>query len=268
MENYTGSFGYQWNIHAKTQLDSVTGLPISADRLFATTLWPRSMEGMKILEAGSGAGRFTEVLLGTGAEVHSFDYSDAVDANRANNGHNPKLTLFRGDIFDIRYPPETFDKVICIGVLQHTPDPERAFKGLARQVKPGGELVVDCYARRLTALISWKYVLRPITRRMSKQRLYGIVQEAVPLLLPLALGLHKVIGRVGLKLVPVAAFPEYCLPYSTHVGWSVCDTFDRLSPAFDNPQTIEALKRWFAQARFSESTVERGANGVVGRGRK
>ncbi len=61
------SFGYQWNVHRKTQLDSYTGLPISRNRLFSVTKWPDKLEGELILEAGSGAGRFTEVLLQTGA---------------------------------------------------------------------------------------------------------------------------------------------------------------------------------------------------------
>ena len=42
LNNYSESFGYQWNIHQKTQLDSYTGLPISKKRLYAATL-----DGMK-----------------------------------------------------------------------------------------------------------------------------------------------------------------------------------------------------------------------------
>src|SRR5512139_1302861 len=83
--NYADSFGFQWNVHAKTQLDSHSGLPISANRVFEVTAWPRDMRGQRVLEAGSGAGRFSEVLLATGAELVSFDFSTAVDANWANN---------------------------------------------------------------------------------------------------------------------------------------------------------------------------------------
>ena len=82
------------------------------------------------MEAGSGAGRFTEVLLQTGAEVFSFDYSNAVEANLSNNGEKLNLHLFQGDILNIPFPEEYFDKVICLGVLQHTPDPEKAFISL------------------------------------------------------------------------------------------------------------------------------------------
>ena len=82
--NYAESFGFQWNIHAQTQLDSYSKLPISRDRLFGAIGGEEDLRGQRILEAGSGAGRFTEVLVSTGADVTTFDYSSAVDANARN----------------------------------------------------------------------------------------------------------------------------------------------------------------------------------------
>src|SRR5687768_15402364 len=64
-EHYAGSFGLQWNAHRRTQLDSFTGLPLSRGRLFQVTGWRAELSGQTILEAGSGAGRFTEVLVTT-----------------------------------------------------------------------------------------------------------------------------------------------------------------------------------------------------------
>ena len=56
------------------------------------------LERKKVLEIGSGAGRFTELLVATGAEVVSCDFSSAVDANFKNNGENKNLFLFQGDL--------------------------------------------------------------------------------------------------------------------------------------------------------------------------
>ena len=96
--NYARNFGLQWQIHAKTQLDSCIGATYSRDRFFQTTGWPERMAGERVLEVGSGAGRFTEVILKTGARVYSFDLSDAVLANYANNARHPDLCLFQGDL--------------------------------------------------------------------------------------------------------------------------------------------------------------------------
>ncbi|HKE93676.1 MAG TPA: methyltransferase domain-containing protein, partial [Povalibacter sp.] len=160
-EQYAGSFGFQWNKFRRTQLDSSVGLPLSRDRLMAVTAFDSDMSGCTILEAGSGAGRFTEVLVATGADIHSFDLSTAVDANWANNGRAANLQLFQASIFDVPLREQAFDHVVCLGVLQHTPDPDRAFRSLARHVKPGGQISIDVYARRLRALVAWKYLLRP-----------------------------------------------------------------------------------------------------------
>jgi SAM-dependent methyltransferase len=226
------------------------------------------LEGERILEAGSGAGRFTEVLLETGAKVFSFDYSVAVDANWANNGRNPNLCLFQGDIYQIPLQEKAFDKVICLGVLQHTPDPERAFQNLVKYVRPGGQLVVDVYARSWIALMQWKYVLRPLTKRMDKEMLYEIIARVVPVLLPIAVVLRKLTGPIGARLVPIVEYSNLGLPYEVNKAWAILDTFDMYSPAHDRPQTTTTVRRWYDQAGFEEVAVERGPNGVVARGRR
>jgi SAM-dependent methyltransferase len=267
-QNYTESFGFQWNKHRKTQLDSFTGLPISRERFFASTGWPEKMPGQLILEAGCGAGRFTEILIATEAEIFSFDFSAAVEANRENNGWCARLLLFQADIFDLPLPEASFDKVMCLGVLQHTPDPERAFRSLAARVKPGGELVVDVYRKDLLSLLQWKYFLRPITKRISKEVLYGLLCKTVPALLPAAAFLRRVAGRAGARLIPVVDYSHLGMPPAVARGWAILDTFDMYSPVYDRPQTLRAVARWFETSGFEDIEVKRGHNGVVGKGRR
>jgi SAM-dependent methyltransferase len=267
-EDYSESFGYQWNLHHDTQLDSVTGRPISRDRLFEVTGWPENLQGETVLEAGSGAGRFTEVLLQTGAELFSFDYSSAVEANRRNNGRRERLHLFQGDIRRIPLRPGTFDKVLCLGVIQHTPDPEKSFRSLATQVRPGGELAIDVYAKRLSAMLQWKYLLRPFTKCMEKRRLYGIVTSSVDALLPATIFLKRVAGAAGGRLMPIVEFSHLGFSGELNRQWAILDTFDMYSPAHDHPQSLSDVKRWFSEAGFIDVVVIYGPNGVVGRGRK
>ncbi|MEK9141290.1 MAG: hypothetical protein AAB308_09580, partial [Nitrospirota bacterium] len=47
--NYAGSFGYQWNLHRRAQLDSHTGLMISSTRLFNVTGWSEDLRGQHVL---------------------------------------------------------------------------------------------------------------------------------------------------------------------------------------------------------------------------
>lgn len=267
-EYYAGSFGLQWNTHRSTQLDSHTGIPLSRHRLFQVTGWSSDLRGQTILEAGSGAGRFTEVLVSTGADVLSFDLSAAVDANHANNGHSENLVIVQADMMAIPIRPLSMDKVICLGVLQHTPDPAAAFRSLTKCVRPGGELVVDLYAARLRAMLSWKYVLRPLSTRMQNERLYRLIAAVTPKLVPLSAWLYRVAGRWGSRLLPIVQYDHLDLPPALNREWAILDTFDMYAPAHDHPQTRGTVKRWYEEAGFVDVAVGYGPNGVIARGRR
>ncbi|HOW43035.1 MAG TPA: methyltransferase domain-containing protein [Candidatus Omnitrophota bacterium] len=266
--NYCDSFGLQWNRHRKAQLDKFNGFHFSRDRLFAQTGWPQDLRGQRVLEAGSGAGRFTQILLETGAEVYSFDYSRAVDANRENNGQASNLLLFQADIYHIPLEKGSFDKVLCLGVLQHTPDPSAAFAGLAQYLKPGGQIVIDVYRKSLVSLMHWKYLLRPLFRRMDRQRLYALMEKWVDRMIVPAAVFRKMLGPLGARLLPIAEYSHLGLSAELNREWALLDTFDMYAPAFDLPQTSGSVERWFARAGLTAVSVEKGYNGLVARGKK
>jgi 2-polyprenyl-3-methyl-5-hydroxy-6-metoxy-1,4-benzoquinol methylase len=39
------------------------------------------------------------------------------------------------------------DRLFCIGVIQHTPDPRGALHSLVSHVRPGGDIVADIYPK-------------------------------------------------------------------------------------------------------------------------
>ena len=81
--NYTASFGFQWNKFQKTQIDRESrNSSQSRERFFAETGWEHEdLTGKNILEVGSGAGRFSQIVLEhTKGNLYSVDYSDAVTA--------------------------------------------------------------------------------------------------------------------------------------------------------------------------------------------
>ena len=267
-EHYAGSFGLQWNTHRRTQLDSYTGIPLSRRRVFEVSGWSEDLRGQTILEAGSGAGRFTEVLTSTGADVFSFDLSTAVEANYSNNGRHPNLCLMQADLSAIPVRPRSIDKVLCLGVLQHTPDPADAFRSLTKPVRPGGELVIDVYAARLGSLISWKYLLRPLTKRMDRQRLYRVIAGVTPPLVPVSTRLSRLLGRTGARMLPIVQYDHLGLSPALNRDWAVLDTFDMYAPAHDHPQTLETVRQWYRDAGFVDVAVANGPNGIIARGRR
>lgn len=272
-DSYAASFGEQWNRYRRTQIDRFNGTTLSRDRLFRDTRWtPEELRGQRVLEVGCGAGRFTQVLLDAGADLFSLDYSSAVDACWTNLGPHPRLALAQADLFQMPFAPNSFDKVFCFGVVQHTPDVRRAFMSLLPFLRPGGKLAVDVYPKTpwVTRWTS-KYWYRPVTKRMPRDLLRRIVEWYVPRWIPIDNRLQRV--RVLRYVVP-ALVP--CWNYTGDLPldeeqirqWAILDTFDALSPRYDSPQTVETVRSWFDEAGLTDIDVRPGGNGVIGTGRK
>lgn len=270
-ENYASSFGFEWRQHARTQLDKFNGTTVSKERFFRETGWAEDLSGQRILEVGCGSGRFTQVALDTGAEVFSIDYSDAVGVSLENNGPHSGLTLAQADLYALPFKPGTFDKVFCIGVLQHTPRVKEAFLGLLPYLKESGEIVIDVYAKSWESYFTPKYWMRTITKRLPKGFLYSAVTRITPLLLPIKVWLRKntpAVGRYVAGIVPVANFSGmYHLSRRQLLEWSILDTFDDLSPQYDSPQRLDEVRHWFEEPPLTDVLVNIVSPGIIrGRG--
>jgi SAM-dependent methyltransferase len=250
--SYADSFGMQWNKFRKTQLDSHSGHPISADRFWQSTGWrPEDIAGQWVLDGGCGAGRFAEIALQAGARVVAIDYSSAVDACYANLKHHPTLHVVQADLYALPFANGTFPFVYSLGVLQHTPDVARAFAALRAMLARRGRLCVDFYRKSWRSLLNPKYWLRPVTKRIPRAHLFAICESAVPRLFECSrwLGRVPLIGPGLKRLVPVANYVGILpLSHAQHLEWSLLDTFDMLSPEFDHPQTERTVRSWFERA--------------------
>jgi SAM-dependent methyltransferase len=271
-ENYASSFGFQWQRFHSLQIDKVMGNNFSRDRFVAGTQWPARLEGERILEAGSGAGRFTQLALETGADVYSFDLSDAVDANYQNNGGEANLNLFQASIYEIPLRPATFDKVFCFGVLQHCPDVKRAFLGLIPLLRPGGEIVVDVYQMH-TGIPPLKYWARPFLKRMKTETIYKLLSWTIPPAFEVKKVLHGIpkIGPLLAKVIPIGPIshaPRLNYTDDELKQVKILSALDMLSPKYDQPQKIETVRQWFDEAGLVEIQIWIGYNGINARGRR
>jgi SAM-dependent methyltransferase len=269
--NYADNFGMQWNHFAKTQLDSYSGHGISADRFWMATGWNAAeMDGRWVLDVGCGSGRFAEVALSSGAQVVALDYSSAVDACYKNLHHHPNLHVIQGDIYSLPFARNSFSFVYSLGVLQHTPDVAKAFASLPPIVREGGRLCVDYYEKSFKSLLLPKYWLRPFTKGMEKQKLFSRLEKIVPILLPISrmLGRIPVVGKHLKRTIPVANYEGmYPLTEKQLREWALLDTFDWLSPTYDNPQTNRSARLYMESANMEEVEVLK-AGHLVARGKK
>ncbi len=271
-ENYAQAFGDQWNRFPRTQLDSHTGLALSERRLARCMHGALShIAGKRVLEAGSGAGRFTEVLLKRGAIVHSFDYSSAVEANAANNGSSERLTLVQADIRHIPFANEAYDFVVCLGVLQHTPDPEESIRSLWQRVKPGGSLVIDHYRRRIRNYLPPPLGVAGIAYRryflrLPKERRFDAVKRVFDFWFPWVWRFRdsRILQLVLSRLTPIVSYyPHFGLrDREMYYEWMLLDTHDAMTDVYKHRRTPGELRRVLQRFGALDIRVTLGGNGV------
>ena len=101
-DNYAASFGYQWNLFRKEQIDSHNGTTLSADRLWSETGWkPEELKGKWVLDVGCGAGRFLDAASRSDGEIVGVDISSAIDAAKINLEGRENIHFVQASIYDL-----------------------------------------------------------------------------------------------------------------------------------------------------------------------
>ncbi len=259
-EHYAGSFGFQWQLHSQTQLDTAESTRSEVAFRNRTGLRPEDLAGKLVLDVGCGMGRFAEVATRWGAHVVGVDLSLAAEV-AARNLARREATIFQADVFELPFAANSFDIIYSIGVLHHTPDCERAFKMLPGLLKPGGRIAIWLYSR----YHNWykmSDVYRKVTRRMSPRLLHKLCYGAVPLY-----GIHQVLRKIPLVGRPASGVLAYAIPFAFDEDpkWRVLDTFDWYSPWYQSKHTYEEVFRWFEDCDLEDLRVVLQPIAVTGR---
>ena len=272
--NYASNFGLQWNKFQLTQFDSQTGLSLTEKRLTESSGWDlQNLEGKLVLELGSGAGRFTEVLKKYGALVVTIDLSDAIFANKRNND-DKNILFLKGSIEDLYLLKNIFDFVLCYGVAQHTPDPKRIYKLSCSYARQGGLISIDHYIKVWYPCSFYhpKYFWRHITRQMDPQKLLRILSFYLPFYIKFDTFLIWILPRkvsiVLRGLIPIPCWNYYGIPNipqdkESLLEWAIMDTFDALGARYDYPASIAEVSKWVKDIDLADYEVKKGGNGIV-----
>ena len=269
-ENYASAFGLQWQTYAKTQLDSFSKTSITQDRLERCLGMPISgLKDKSVLEVGAGAGRFTELLVKGGGLIHSIDLSVAVDVNKENIGNVSNYKIAQASVYDIPYANNLFDYVVCLGVIQHTPDSEKTIKCLAEKVKPGGMLVIDHYIWRVGYYSTLTPIFRAILKEMNPEKSQRIVNNLVDFFFPIHWKLKDkgiinwLVHRVSPLIVYIRDFPEQDRQF--HYEWSKLDTYDQLTDYYKHLRSMNDIRKTLEGLNGKNIWMNKGGNGVEAR---
>jgi demethylmenaquinone methyltransferase/2-methoxy-6-polyprenyl-1,4-benzoquinol methylase len=102
--------------------------------------------GERILDVGTGTGILIPFLLnaiGLSGHITAIDFAEnMVKICSRKYAHFPNISISRQQVEELDLPSESFDAVVCFGVLPHLADRERALFQINRVLRNGGRLII------------------------------------------------------------------------------------------------------------------------------
>lgn len=235
-DEHLESFGHQW-----TTFDVAHDSEDRATFAAKTGVTLDSLQGLRVLDAGCGGGRYSKVCGEHGAAVIGADHTRAVEKARRLCAGVSGVHFVQADLKHLPLQPASFDFVFSIGVMHHDADTQAVFDAVARFVKPGGRYSVWLYRRN-----QWWQELMNSAARMVTTRLPAAILTPFCHLGAILGGIPG-INRTLNKVLNFSAHPDY--------ENRVCDTFDWWAPRFQHHHTVDELCMWFRDAGFENIRV-------------
>jgi SAM-dependent methyltransferase len=255
-ENYSASFGFEWNRWPRVQFESENvGKPMQGH---TTRMWERivgipdsAVSGKTIVEFGCGPGRFLDVVRAKGGLAVGLDLSQAVEAARHNFKDDPDVLIVQGDILHPPFRAGAFDGGYTIGVLHHTPDPAVGMRALAQRIKSGGWTACCVYPKQ--GFYNLQSVAR--FRRLHNNFLKPYFGYGPTLVYShfaarvLAYGFkagqrfrvtRPIANWLGDNWIPWLWFPD--------ARWRVLDIFDGITPSYASTHIERDVHQWMDSA--------------------
>jgi ubiquinone/menaquinone biosynthesis C-methylase UbiE len=260
-DNYAEGFSEEWKRFGQLQFDYFSNNRLSHDRFFKTTDWKADSfsEGDLILDAGCGAGRHSEPALKLGGTLVCVDLSEAIDVHKSNFDQiGIQLTSAQCSIDKLPFADNTFDAVYCMGVVQHTPNPEITFNELVRVLKHDGKIVVDTYKKSWKSYTNLQGFYRFIFSLASMEQGKSFIDWFAPKIFKFHRRMMDipVLNKIIYRLLPFdSSFPNLTLTKDEEERWFVMSIYDGYLSEYIFPQTVSSLKKWAEASDLSSYEV-------------
>ena len=99
-----------------------------------------------VLECACGTGMFSKKIAPRVKSLTATDFSDGMlKQTRKKCGKMTNIKIESGDITNLKYEDNCFDKAVAANVIHLLDDPKKVIDELKRVVKPGGLIVIPTY---------------------------------------------------------------------------------------------------------------------------
>ncbi len=208
--------------------------------------------GSTALDVGCGSGRWASHV------IKYADYLDCIDAsplalsvarqNLKKVGEEKKIRFIEASVGELPFDDSVYDFVYSLGVLHHTPSPEKALQDCMRVLKPGGTLLVYLYYRFDNRPLYFKLIWM-ITDRMRKVIHRAPKLLKIPLTSFIALFVYLPLARIC-KILKGLNLPVKNIPLSYYSDKSFytmrTDSYDRFCTKLESRFTKQEIINMFS----------------------
>lgn len=183
------SFGAEWekfNTFSQEELERI------GREYFDIVTHAELNEKSIVLDMGCGSGRWSRYLSNKVRLIEAIDPSKAVFLTAKNNADLKNVRWSHAGVEEIPFKDDTFDFILCLGVLHHVPDTSESLKKVVNKLKPNGHILLYLYysldnrGRTYKILFRLSNLIRIIVSS-SPKKLKGLLADTIAFIVYLPL---------------------------------------------------------------------------------
>ncbi len=221
--------------------------------LFKEWIYPNTLEDFRdktVLDAGCGGGQHTFFVAPFAKSVTAVDLNTVELAKRINKDFG-NIEYVESDLATMNLE-KTCDIVFCIGVVQHTDDPEKTVSNLKKHLHSGSKIILWVYSHEGNFLnrVVLEFLKRHLLLKLPKN-----ILNFLAIILTFF---------VSIPVYTIYLLPLRFLPYDQYFeNWrklsfrrNLINVFDKLNA----PQTIfihrNEVEQWLDQREFKDVFID------------
>ena len=136
------SFGEEW---LKFNAFTAKEINIAGSQYFDIVDHTMINKDTVVLDLGCGSGRWTKYIANKVKLVEAVDPSSAIYSTVKLNEEEKNVRVTQASVSNIPFNDNTFNFVVCLGVLHHIPDTQQALIDVVKKLKTGGSILLYLY---------------------------------------------------------------------------------------------------------------------------
>lgn len=134
---------------------------------------------------------------------------------------------------------------------------------MVQRVADDGEMFLHSYSTRLRSMLHYKYLLRPVIKRMSHEKVLRMLYRYGPFLYRLVGWVQRNHLKFLRRVIPFDNLDGHLDKHGAQLSdqekfeYSLTNVFDALTPEYDIPASARTVRKWFSEAGFGTINVRR-----------